>query len=243
MTDENKIIRQKIAELSNRISACDWTPDMSYPLKGRPVPYVSGAKIKRTIRPILNEMGLLFAVRMADVQPLPACGVKENHVLIRAFVSLTDAESGETIDYPVIAEGADAGDKAVLAGVSYVKRMFWITNFDIIDGMEGNEDEGTVSSSDVAANLMRSAIPEREEPKTVQIPVTPKGEPVVSPGEGNIAKMQVKAMDNALATIKKADEEGRIMHDYYEKALEIRKKASCKEDVQAILDIRKDLGI
>lgn len=245
MTDENKEIRKKIAELSKRISECDWTPDKSYLIKGHPIDYVTGQKIKRLTRPILNELGLIMSVQIADVQPLAACGVKENHVLIRGFIVLTDAESGQHMDYPVISEGADAGDKAVLAGVSYLKRLFWISNFDIIDGMEGVEEEGQVASSDVVANLRRAAIPET--PATDLRTTPPKTETpaatVSSPNEGNIAKMQVKAMDNALAVIKKADEEGKIMHEYYERALEIRQKASCREDVQAILDIRKELGL
>lgn len=245
MTDENKIIRKKIAELSKRISACDWTPDGGYIIKGRNIEYVTGEKIKRNIRPILNEMGLLFHVEMADVQSLPACGVKENHVLIRGFVVLTDVESGEHMNYPIISEGADAGDKAVLTGVSYLKRMFWINNFDIIDGLEKVEDEGQVASSDVVANLRRAAIPETPaaDLRTTPPKTSTPAPAVTSPNEGNIAMMQIKAMDNALAVIKKADEEGKIMHEYYEKALEIRQKASCREDVQAILNIRKELGL
>lgn len=242
MTDENKAILDKVAQLSERIAACDWTPDGEYPVKGKPLRYVTGKKIKRTLRPILNEMGIVFRYDMADVQPLPACGVKENHVLIRGFVTLTDRESGQSLQYSVISEGADAGDKAVMSGAAYAKRLFWISNFDIVDGMENTEDEGGVSSSDVAANLIRQAIPET--PAPTPIPVTAKtGEQIVSPGEGNIAKMQVRAMDNALAAIKRADDEGRILHEYYEKALEIRKKASCKEDVEALLNIKRELGL
>ena len=245
MTDENKAILDKVAQLSERIAACDWTPDGEYPVKGKPLRYVTGKKIKRTLRPILNEMGIVFRYDMADVQSLPACGVKENHVLIRGFVTLTDKVTGQSIQYSVISEGADAGDKAVMSGAAYAKRLFWISNFDIVDGMENTEDEGGVSSSDVAANLIRQAIPETPAPTPTPVhPVTGSaGEPVTSPGEGNIAKMQVRAMDNALAAIKRADDEGRILHEYYEKALEIRKKASCKEDVEALLNIKRELGL
>lgn len=244
MTDENKAILDKVAQLSERIAACDWTPDKDYTIKGKPYPYVTGKKLKRTIRPILNELGILFRYDMADVQSLPACGIKENHVLIRGFVVLTDKVTGQSIQYSVISEGADAGDKAVISGAAYAKRLFWISNFDIVDGMENTEDEGSVSSSDVAANLIRQAIPETPAPAPTPIPVTTKtGEQIVSPGEGNIAKMQVRAMDNALAAIKRADDEGRILHEYYEKALEIRKKASCKEDVEALLNIKRELGL
>lgn len=244
MTEDNKKILEKIGRLSERIAESDWTPDNDYTIKGKMIRYVTGKKLKRTIRPILNELGLIFQYEMADVQSLPACGVKDNHVLIRGFVSLIDKESGQSIRYAIISEGADAGDKAVLNGVSYAKRMFWISNFDIVDGMETAEDEGNVSSSDVAANLIRQAIPETPAPAPTPIPVTAKtGEQIVSPGEGNIAKMQVRAMDNALAAIKKADDEGRILHEYYEKALEIRKKASCKEDVEALLNIKRELGL
>lgn len=246
-TDENKVILKKVAQLSERIAACDWTPDGEYTVKGKPLRYVTGKKLKRTIHPILNELGILYRYDMADVQPLPACGVKENHVLIRAFVTLTDSESGQSLQYSVISEGADAGDKAVISGAAYAKRLFWITNFDIVDGMENSEDEGSVSSMDVAANLLRQAIPETPAqtptPTPVQPVAGPTGEPVTSPGEGNIAKMQIRAMDNALAAIKKADEEGRILHEYYERALEIRKKASCKEDVEALLNIKRELGL
>lgn len=244
MTEDNKVILDKVAKLSDRIAACDWTPDGEYPVKGKPLRYVTGKKIKRTLRPILNEMGIVFRYDMADVQSLPACGVKENHVLIRGFVTLTDKATGQSIQYSVISEGADAGDKAVMSGAAYAKRLFWISNFDIVDGMENTEDEGSVSSSDVAANLIRQAIPETPAPAPIPIPVTAKtGEQIVSPGEGNIAKMQVRAMDNALAAIKRADDEGRILHEYYEKALEIRKKASCKEDVEALLNIKRELGL
>ena len=162
-----------------------------------------------------------------------------------SICSLKDKDSGQSLQYSVIAEGADAGDKAVMSGAAYAKRLFWISNFDIVDGMENTEEEGNVSSSDVAANLIRQAIPETPAPNPTPVqPVTgPTGEPVTSPGEGNIAKMQVRAMDNALAAIKRADDEGRILHEYYEKALEIRKKASCKEDVEALLNIKRELGL
>lgn len=243
--NDNQHILRKVAELSKRISACDWTPDGGYTVKGRPIQYVTGGKLKRTIRPILNEMGILFAFTIANVEQLKPCGIKENHVLIRGFASLTDAETGESIDYAVISEGADAGDKAVLTGVSYAKRMFWITNFDIIDGMEGMEEEGNVSSADVAANLMRSAIPEKQEtaPEPQQTQTAAQPIPVTSPNEGGIAKMQIKAMDHALEVIKKAADEGRIMKESYEQALEIRKRASCREDVQAILNIKAELDL
>ena len=250
MTEKKNVIK-KIMELSKRISGCDWTPDGGYTLKGRSIRYVTGQKIKRNVKPLLDELGLIFSLDIGDVQPLPACGVKENHALIKCVVRLTDADSGESQEYLVVSEGADAGDKAVLTGVSYAKRIFWIDNFDIIDGME---DEDTVSSNDVAANLLRSAIPEAApETKPVapkpasdlprSIPVPSAAETISSPGEGNIAKMQVNAMNNALAAIKKADEEGRIMHEWYEKAVEIRKKASCKEDVEALLNIKRELGL
>lgn len=242
--EKNKNIIRKVAELSRRISACDWTPDSGYSIKGRTIQYVSGSKIKRQIRPILNEMGILFMFRIADIQQVAACGIKENHVIIRGFVSLVDADTGESLEYAVISEGADAGDKAVLSGISYAKRIFWITNFDIIDGMEGMEVEGNVSSSDVAANLMRSAIPEASAPTQPEAPQQSGASVhVTSPNEGGIAKMQIKAMDNALETIKRAVDEGKVMSEYYEKAMEIRKRASCREDVQAILNIKAELDL
>lgn len=246
MVESNKI-NAKIMELSLRISAQDWTPDGGYIVKGRSIEYVTGQKLKRVIRPILNDLKILFSIDVNDVSALPACGVKENHVLARCIVTLTDAESGESKGYYVVSEGADTGDKAVLSAISYAKREFWIQNFDIIDGLE---DEDTASSQDVVANIRRQAIPEvpvsNTAPSASPVPPATQGtssESVSSPGQGNIAMMQLRAMDNALAVIKKADEEGKILHDHYERALEIRKKASCKEDVQAILDIRKELGL
>lgn len=244
-----KNINAKLSELAKRISAQDWTPDGNYMLKGRTISYVTGQKLKRVIRPIINDLNLLFSINVNEVVSLPACGVKENHVLAKCVISLTDADSGESKDYSVISEGADSGDKAVLSAVSYAKRMFWIQTFDVIDGLE---DEDTSNSQDVVANIRRQAIPESVDLRTSPAkPASDSGsssggsssEPVSSPGQGNIAMMQVRAMDNALAVIKKADEEGKILHDHYVRALEIRKKASCKEDVQAILDIRKELGL
>ena len=248
MTDESKSINGKLSELAKRISAQDWTPDGAYTLKGRTINYVTGQKLKRLIRPILNDLNILFSIDINDVSALPACGVKDNHVLARCIITLTDADSGQSKGYYVISEGADAGDKAVLSAVAYAKRLFWIQNFDIVDGLE---DEDTVSSQDVVANIRRQAIPETAVPQTAPSQNAPASAPaqgtaseqISSPGQGNIAMMQLRAMDNALAVIKKADEEGKIMHEHYERALEIRKKACCKEDVQAILDIRKELGL
>lgn len=231
-----KGVAAKRMELYRRIGECDWTPDAAYQVKGRSVRYVSGPKLKRTIRPLLCDLGLVFDMTCEGTEALPPCGAKENHHRMTYRMTLTDAESGERSETVVTVEGADAGDKAMLAGAAYAKRCYWINNFDIVDGME---DEDPVSSSDVAANLLRRAVPE-----TPAQPPAAQGRPAVtSPGQGNLSATMVRAMDNALAAIRKADEEGRIMHEYLDRAVEIRSKAAAKEDVQAILSIKAELGL
>lgn len=255
---EAKGISQKLLELQRRIGEADWTPDGEYSKKSTIIRFVSGKKMKRTIRPMLDELGLIFKLNILDVTALPACGVKENHVLLRAQVILTDVESGEKDVTDVICEGADAGDKAVLNAVAYAKRIYWKDNYDIVDGLE---DVDNLSMTDVSANILRSALPEAEFAEKPAVPVrpvpnggtvpkeylppkeTPKIPEIASPGDLNLTKMQVTAMNNALSVIIRAGEEGRILQEHVDKAKEIRSKASCKEDVEALLNIKRELNL
>lgn len=254
---EIKGLNQKLLELHKKIGDADWTPDGEYSKKTTIIRFVSGKKMKRTIRPMLDELGLVFKMNIIDVQPLPACGVKENHVLIKAEVILTDTETGEKDITTVFSEGADAGDKAILNGISYAKRIYWKDNYDIVDGLE---DVDNLNMSDVSANIIRSALPESDTPAPALIPRPPSPGGIVpkpyvaetpsapapsisSPGEGNLTKMQIVAMNNALSVIVKAGEEGRILQEHVDKAKEIRSKASCKEDVEALLNIKRELNL
>lgn len=238
-TEARKALYTKKALLYEKIGDCDWTPDGGYTVKGKNVRYVTGPKMKRTIRPLLTEVGLSFKIETVDTQELAPCGTKENHHKMTFLVSLTDIDTGLSDVTSVIVEGADAGDKAMLSGTAYAKRCYWINNFDIVDGLE---EEDTVTSADVTANLLRNAIPESA-PANNTARATAPAKAITSPGQANLSAVMVRAMDNALEEIRKADEEGKIMHEYYERAVEIRSKASCREDVEALMKIRAELKL
>lgn len=255
-------LNERIVQLSKRIQEVDWTPDADYTVKGNLVRYVSSPKLNRQTAPLLAECGLSLTVRDESVEIRNPIGLKENHVHLTTTFILTDGTEERV--YRVIAEAADTSDKALSFAHSYARRLFWTMNFPIVDGLE-DITESVVTSQDVTANLMRRALKEEPVKASPNPPVTgtepadrsaeegPAVEeagdvvkargPITSPNEGNLSPIQIRAMNNALEAIEKADKEGKIMHQHAETAREIRARASCKDDVQAILNLRKELGV
>lgn len=260
MTETELTLNERIVKLTERVLEADWTPDKDYTVKGNKVDYVSTPKLLRQTAPLLVEAGLTLTVRDESTEIIKPIGMKENHVYLTTVFILSDGK--ESREYRVIAESADTGDKALSFAHSYARRLFWTMNFPIVDGLE-DMTESIVTSQDVTANLLRRAVKETE-PDNVPIPVTAKAEPdkaqsvpavesegdvvkaegpVTSPGDSNLSPIQILAMNNALEAIQKADKEGKIIHQHAVTAREIRARASCQADVQALLNLRKELGL
>lgn len=126
----------------HEIHALDWTPDQAYSLQGRPVRYVSTAKIKRQVTPVLDKHGLRIAVTMEDAPVLDG-----NLAVVRYRVSITDGVR-EYQPATIYAEGVSAPGKRVIVSSTQAYRIYALSNLAIIDGME---DEQPQTASDPRA--------------------------------------------------------------------------------------------
>lgn len=76
------------------IHALDWTPDCAYPVKGKAVRYVSTAKLKRQIMPVLDRHGLYVQTAVIDMKRT------ESTVAVRMEFTIYDTATDGTV--PVI---------------------------------------------------------------------------------------------------------------------------------------------
>lgn len=257
-TEKKLTLNDRIVMLTEAILKEDWTPDKQYnPQKGsdKVVEYVSTPKLNRQTVPHLCECGLTLTFSDTEVKVQPPIGVKSNHLHLYTKAVLSDGT--ESREYTIIAESADTMDKALSFAHTYAKRLFWFTNFPIVDGL-AEMNESPASPQDVTANLLRRAIKEPEviskaEPKPpvnggapaeIRDGDTAKvGEAITSPHDGNLSPAQLRAMNNALKVIETAVSEGKVPEEHLKTAREIRANASCQDDVEAILGLRRELNI
>lgn len=132
--------KSNIADVLREIHGLDWTPDAAYPKSGRSVRYVTTAKIKRQITPVLDKHGLHIYMTMADPPALEG-----TCALVQYNMCITDGEE-EYIPATIYAEGNNDPGKRILTSMTNAYRIYTLMAFSIIDGME---DEAPTASEPV----------------------------------------------------------------------------------------------
>ncbi len=91
------------------IHALDWTPDCAYPVQGKPIRYVSTAKLKRQIMPVLDRHGLYVQTSMTDM--------KRTESAVAVCMELSIIDNSADTPAPIITAhfyGEGKGDKAMM---------------------------------------------------------------------------------------------------------------------------------
>ena len=122
---------QFIAALKE-IHALDWTPDAAYPKQGRSVRYVTTAKIKRQITPVLDRYGLRISQTVREPPTVTETGMVLVHHQFQILHGF------DPVDGPVDvwSEGVNDAGKRMLTASTNAYRIYALQTFGIIDGME-----------------------------------------------------------------------------------------------------------
>lgn len=214
-----------IAQLMRDIHALDWTPDAAYPKQGRPVRYVTTAKIKRQITPVLDRYGLRITLSMTG-QPV----IDANVALVPYEAHLTD---GLTVYNcaTIWAEGSNDAGKRTLTSLTNAYRIYTMMLFAIIDGMEDEPPSASAPESRLRP------VPESSEEPAVNAPQsknTPEEVSTPDPLSGLMRRAVESAYRSILASSTLSAEKREEARTRYE-------AISCDDDASSFLQFKREV--
>lgn len=209
----------KIVKIMQQIHKLDWSPDSAYSLRNRPIRYVSVAKMKRQINPILDQ-NECYIIQTARGSPI----IEQNRI-IQAYDFYL---GGDGVTSPVVTyygEGSNEGKQCITAATN-AYRAFCIGFFGIVDGMDDGEADIPASKP---VTIKETAVAQDAKRDDVSGQDAPTG------SESKLSGIMRLAVENALFKLIESDIpeeqkiEGQEMHD----------KIQNIKDANAFLEFKK----
>ena len=157
---ENKNLFQKISAFRADLTKANWQPDKKNPAQG--YEYVSEAKFKGNISPLLVKNGLESKISYDEYQVLEGVKSMSQHFKVRATLSLIDVETGESTDYVGYGEAADTGDKGTVKAQTSAFKALFANNF-MVSAYESENDKEPVVGSKYVPEIVKIAAKEKLE--------------------------------------------------------------------------------
>lgn len=222
--NDSKSIR--ISDVLREVHALDWTPDAAFPKSGRPIRYVTTAKIKRQITPVLDRHGLYISLGMHSDAP----HIDGTCALIPYDACITDGVH-RYIPTIVWAEGSNDPGKRILTSMTNAYRIYTLMAFSIIDGME---DEAPTASE--PQQRIRPMAEQPEEPAVNASQRTNDPEEVSTPDP--LSGLMRRAVESAYRSILASST---LSAEKREEARTRYEAISCDDDASAFLQFKREV--
>jgi hypothetical protein len=172
-------LAQKINAMKKEIMGMDFCLDEAMPgnLGGRE--YASIGQYYRTINELSIKYGLLFNWEVKYVDSFekelfkPATGMPQHVVTVKCRATLNDVDSGDYVEYEVMASGSDTCDKAVSGASALAFRNWFDKNFTpkhlVVDEFTGLNSEVTESKEQTAPKVPTYIPPAKKEEITTKV--------------------------------------------------------------------------
>lgn len=139
--------------------------------KGNSYEYVSGSKVLDTVRPRMDELGLLLVQEVEDIRNERVDYSTRNGAKSEMFTSVSmlftwiDTETGEKLPVRFAANGCNGWDKGLGSALTYGERYFLLKFFHIAT----DEDDVDARQGDEAAPVSKPAPQPRQDGEDLQL--------------------------------------------------------------------------
>jgi hypothetical protein len=174
-----KTVYEKINDLKQDIMKKDFTMDKAMPNNLGGGEYASIGQYYRTINELSIKYGLLFNWEVKYVDSFekelfkPATGMPQHVVTVKCRATLNDVDSGDYVEYEVMASGSDTCDKAVSGASALAFRNWFDKNFTpkhlVVDEFTGLNSEVTESKEQTAPKVPTYIPPAKKEEITTKV--------------------------------------------------------------------------
>ena len=176
-------IYKKLLEIQKKING------LGKDSKGYNYQYVSGSKVLGSIKPLMNEYGLILKQEVVETSATPA-GEKDVLFTVNMRFTWVDVETGETDVNTFAGAGCNGKDKGIGSALTYAERYFLLKYFHIAT------DEDDVDYYD---NSQPSKVETKESEKELEEKINKSIEMIeFKYSEGEIEKMLAKLHKNSL---------------------------------------------
>lgn len=176
-------IYKKLLEIQKKING------LGKDSKGYNYQYVSGSKVLGSIKPLMNEYGLILKQEVVETSATPA-GEKDVLFTVNMRFTWVDVETGETDVNTFAGAGCNGKDKGIASALTYAERYFLLKYFHIAT------DEDDVDYYD---NSQPSKVEIKENEKELEEKINKSIEMIeFKYSEGEIEKMLAKLHKKSL---------------------------------------------
>lgn len=164
-TNKPKGLLPKLAALQSSVRG------LGKDTKGNSYEYVSGSKVLDTVRPRMDELGLLLVQEVVDIRNERVDYSTRNGAKSEMFTSVSmvftwiDTESGEKLPVRFAANGCNGWDKGLGSALTYGERYFLLKFFHIAT----DEDDVDARQGDEAAPVAKPAPQQMQDGEDLQL--------------------------------------------------------------------------